>query len=70
VTESCRWGGAVEAERSESVLLVTQLQSLVGVVTTICAAVGLRVEVRGDLERCGGPECASFDGGISHTVES
>ncbi|HEX5510690.1 MAG TPA: septum site-determining protein Ssd [Actinomycetales bacterium] len=44
----------MEAERSESVLLVTQLQSLVGVVTTICAAVGLRVEVRGDLERCGG----------------
>jgi secretion/DNA translocation related CpaE-like protein len=44
----------VEAERSASVLLVTQVQALVDVVTTICAAVGLRVEVRPDLERCGG----------------
>jgi secretion/DNA translocation related CpaE-like protein len=44
----------VEAERCDSVLLVTQVQALVDVVTTISAAVGLRVDVRPDLERCGG----------------
>ncbi len=35
-------------------LLVTRVQALVDVVTTICAAVGLRAQVRPDLERCGG----------------